>query len=130
MGINLARKIGNFNCSKKEEIDQEFIIKRKEELLKNLDAQSFLEKVESGLTPFDDLMVVYYDYQHGGIGSVYVYISITNEEEGYEEQYGIASEFQGSVTVEECIPFGNEQHLLVALKDTLLTHTKEFENRK
>lgn len=122
--MGLKKKIGDFTS--KEEVTVEKVIEIKNCLLEKLDCEDFLHNVESGYTAFDDMVVAYYDYLDGGIGSVYVYLSVSKDGSEYFIEYGIASENEGHVTPEGFVSFGEEDRLLAVLKETILASTKEF----
>lgn len=123
----LSKKVGDFSAKKDWTVEA---IKRKKDLiLKKTDLKEFIAEVDGGFRFFDDLMVAYYDYLNGGIGSTYIFLSVSedlDEKDGYSVSYAIASEYQGEVTVDGYIPIGEEERLLSAFKDTLLANTKEF----
>lgn len=127
----LAKKVGDFTSNKDKDLTVEGIKKRKDELLKKTDLKEFLDDVERGYTFFDELMVAYYDYLDGGIGSTYIFISVSEDldEGGFDTSYAVASEYNGDITVEEYIPIGDEERLLDVFNDTLIANTKEFAKR-
>ena len=127
----VEKRIGDFKSMESVTIPK--IIQRRDRWIKTTDLRKFLQNVERGLTAYDDMILAYYDYRNGGIGSVYVYLSVNENGEDYELEYAIASEYNGDVTVEGYVSIGDEDILLTTLNNVLLANIKvfrEFENEE
>lgn len=124
MGMTLMKKIGDFSSQK--EINSNDILKSKEHFEEHVNFEDFLNHVEAGLIAYDDMVVAYYDYLDGGIGSVYVYLNVYRTDNDIQVNYSVATEYNGHIEEKRSIPLGEEEQLLSTLQHTLVSATKEF----
>lgn len=120
----LEKTVGSFNSG------TEWTIEKVKELvsnkLKNFNAKEFLANVyDKQITDYDDIIIIHYDYHKPGIGSTYVFLNVTLEEEPKIE-YGISSELNGDVSIDTFVPLGEESKLLSELYKVILKNSKEY----
>lgn len=88
------------------------IRKMADKFLKNENKEEWFEQIENGVTSYDELLIANYDYNTGGIGSIYIYFDLE------DEKYVLATELNGNTKDVSSYDLGKEKELLQGLIET------------